>query len=304
MDTKNSPETPIGPSREDGNPVSFLSSLNLDSRLRGKDAFHIQQFLFSPRAWSTNFPGKVIFLFWGLGFLLVLAGCANTQKGKEQSLAQMRLGETLLQEGRTTQALTELNKAVELDPHNAQIRNVLGVAYLEKGLLPEAVQEFRKALSLSPDFVEVHNNLGTALLRQGMIKEAIEQFNLAVESPLYPTPHFVQYNLGQAYFQLKEYDQARKHFLAAIKNAPGYSLAYHGLALTYMATRQWDEAAEALKKAIEFAPKYVQAHYDLGEVLAAQYQIPLARLAFKEVIRLDPDGPLGKKARLRLKELY
>ncbi|HMK65460.1 MAG TPA: tetratricopeptide repeat protein, partial [Thermodesulfobacteriota bacterium] len=240
----------------------------------------------------------------GLSLIMVLAGCVSSPRTKEQSLAQMRLGESMLKEGRTTQALNELNKAVNLDPDNAQIRNVLGVAYMEKGMLPEAVQEFRKALDLAPDFAEVHNNLGTALLRQGKVQEAIKEFNEALKSPLYLTPHFGEYNLGRAYYQMKDYVQAKKHFQEAVKISPSYSMAYLGLGETCMAVRQWDEAAEALKKAIEYAPRYVEAHYDLGEVLVAQYQTNLARMAFKEVIRLDPEGPWGKKAQQRLKEIY
>jgi type IV pilus biogenesis/stability protein PilW len=291
----------MGQCRGNGNPVSFF---NPDSRRPGNNAFDGDPFLFSSIAPLIKALRIIIFLLGGLSVLLTINGCANPQKVKDQSQAQMRLGESMLKEGRTTQALMELKKAVELDPNNAQIRNVLGVAYLEKEMMPEAVQEFRRALNLAPDFVEVHNNLGTSLLRQGKVKEAIEEFNQALRSPLYPTPHFVEYNLGRAYFQLQDYDQARRHFQEAIKIAPGYSMAYHGLGETYMATRRWDEAAEALKKAIEFAPKYAAAHYDLGEVLVAQYQPSLARMAFKEVIRLDPEGPLGKRARQRLKEIY
>jgi len=145
--------------------------------------------------------------------------------------------------------------------------------------------------------------LGTALLRQGKIKEAITEFNTALKSPLYPTPHYVYYNLGQAYYQLKDYEKARQQYQEAVKISPSYSLAYHGLGLSFMATHQWEEAAEALKKAIEQAPKYAEAHYDLGEVLLELDQQSLARLAFKEVVRLTPGSALGKKAQQRLKDL-
>jgi Flp pilus assembly protein TadD len=63
------------------------------------------------------------------------------------------------------------------------------------------------------------------------------------------------------------------------------------------------EAAEALKKAIENAPNFAQAHYDLGEILIEIKQSSLARLAFQEVIKLVPEGELGRKAQQRLREL-
>ena len=44
------------------------------------------------------------------------------------------MGDSLLKEGKPTQALGELLKAQELDPDDPQIHNVLGVVYLEKGM--------------------------------------------------------------------------------------------------------------------------------------------------------------------------
>ena len=243
-----------------------------------------------------------------LGLILIillacLAACATPSQTKEQALSHLRLGDSMLQEGRPTQALAELIKANDLDPSNPVIRNVLGIAYLEKGMVRQAIYQFEKALYLNPDYVEVHNNLGTALLRDGRVKESIPEFKKALDDPLYTTPHFVQYNLGQAYFALQEYDKARGYFQEAIKSSPGYSLAYHGLGLTLQATQHLEEAAEAFKKAIEHAPQYARAHYDLGEVLVQLNQQSLARLAFKEVIGLDPESPLSKKAQQRLKEI-
>lgn len=242
---------------------------------------------------------------WVVIWLLLsfLTACASSMDRKEDAMSSMRVGQSMLQEGRPTQALAELIKANDLDPNNPEIRNVLGIAYMEKGMFSQAINQFEKALFLNPNYVEVHNNMGTALLRDGRVKEAIKEFNAALENPMYPTPHFVQYNLGQAYFALKEFDKAREHYLEAIKLSPDYSLAYHGLGLAWKATNHMEEAAEALKKAIEYAPKFAQAHYDLGEVLVELKQASLARLAFQEVINLAPESDLRRKAQLRLKEL-
>ena len=235
--------------------------------------------------------------------LLFLTACSSTFRQKEDALVHMRLGDSMLREGRPTQALAELTKASDLDPNNPVIRNILGIAYLEKGMVRQAINQFEKALYLDPNYVEVHNNLGTALLRDQRVKEAIAEFNKALASHLYPTPHFVYYNLGQAYFILKEFDKSRENYLEAVKLSPTYSLAYHGLGLAWKMSGNLEEAAEALKKAVENAPKFAQAHYDLGEVLVELKQSSLAVLAFQEVINLVPESDLGKKARQRIKEL-
>jgi type IV pilus assembly protein PilF len=251
--------------------------------------------------------GQLIFRTWcGLVILFALIwlnACTASIQNQEQALVHLRLGDSLLQEGRPTQALAELFKAVELDPNNPVIRNLLGIAYLEKGMARPAIDQFEKALSLDPEYVEIHNNLGTALFREGKVSEAIKEFYLALNNPLYATPHFAQYNLGQAYYALKDYENAQKYYQEALKNSPAYSLAYHGLGLALKAAKKPAEAAEALKKAIEHAPTFAQAHYDLGEVLVEMDQQSLARLAFKEVIRLVPESELGRKAQKRLKEI-
>ncbi|MGA3085751.1 MAG: tetratricopeptide repeat protein [Thermodesulfobacteriota bacterium] len=255
---------------------------------------------------EIKIPGRqfcAIPFLWVVLVLWLVTACASSVGRKEDAVTHMRVGESMLQEGRPTQALTELIKAKDLDPSNPVICNVLGIAYLEKGMIRQAIHQFEKALYLDPNYVEVHNNLGTALLRDGRVKEAVKEFNAALENPMYPTPHFVQYNLGQAYFGLKEFDKAREHYLEAIKLSPVYSLAYHGLGLAWKATNHMEEAAEALKKAIENAPNFAQAHYDLGEVLVELKQTSLAQLAFQEVISLVPESDLGRKAQQRLQEL-
>ena len=232
-----------------------------------------------------------------------LAACQSAPQHREDALTHMRLGDTLLREGRPAQALGEVIKARELDPDNPAIRNLLGIVYLEKDMTPQALQEFQSALRLDPNFTEVRNNLGIALLRTGRLQEALVEFNKTLEDPLYLTPQFAYYNLGQAYSALRDYEKARKNYYEAIRLVPNYSLAFHALGLSWKETRHYEEAAAAFKKAIEYAPQFLQAHYDLGEVLVLLDQKSLARLAYQEVVRQAPESELGRKAERKLREL-
>jgi len=247
---------------------------------------------------------KVLHLL-GLGLLLLIlsTGCRTPPAVKEEAVSRMRLADSLLQEGKATQALGELLKAVELDPDNPAIYNLLGIIYLEKGLNPQASESFKKALDLNPKYLEVHNNLGTVYLRTGKIPEALAEFTLVLNDPLYATPHFAYYNRGQAYLALKDYGQARQNFIQAIRLSPQYSLAYHGLGLAWKGSGNLEEAAEAFKKAIAYAPQYAQGHYDLGEVFLELNEKALARLAFQEVLHLAPNTDLALKAKEMLRGL-
>jgi type IV pilus assembly protein PilF len=242
---------------------------------------------------------------WMLLFLIGVLGlgCQTSPQQKEAALSHRRLGDSLLQEGKATQALGELLKAAKLDPNDPQIHNVLGVVYLEKGMAAQAAEHFLKALSLDPKYIEVRNNLGIAYLRTGKIQEAIQELNLALDSPLYTTPQFAYYNLGQAYLALQDYEKARANFIKSLKLSPQYSLSYYGLGLTWKAVKNWERAAEAFKKTIEYAPRFAPGHFDLGEVLVRLNEYSLARLAFQEVIQLAPDSEQAQKAKEKLKEI-
>jgi type IV pilus assembly protein PilF len=247
---------------------------------------------------------RITIFLWCL--LLVAAGLPACQTGpqqKDDALTHMRLGDSLLQEGRIPQALSEVLKASELDPENPTIRNLLGIIYLEKDLTPQAIEQFQMALKLDPKYTEVQNNLGTAFLRSGQFQEALLRFNKTLADPLYTTPHFAYYNLGQTYMAMNDFQMAIRQFNEAIRLAPNYSLAYHGLGLSYKATGNLQKASSAFKKAIEFAPRFAQAHYNLGEVLLQLNEKSLARRAFQEVDRLVPESELGRKAEQRLREL-
>jgi len=255
-----------------------------------------------PKVRNDCKTGRRGWMLWLLIGLLGL-GCQATPQKKETALSHMRLGDSLLKEGKPTQALGELLKAQELDPDDPQIHNVLGVVYLEKGMTLQAAEQFQKALALDPKYIEVRNNLGIAYLRSGKIQEAIKELNLAVESPLYTTPQFAYYNLGQAYLALQEYEKARANYSESLKLSPQYSLSYYGLGLTWKAVQNWEQAAEAFKKTIEYAPRFAPGHYELGEALVLLNEKSLARLAFQEVIQLAPDSEQARKAKEKLKEL-
>jgi type IV pilus assembly protein PilF len=246
--------------------------------------------------------GRSGWILWLLIGVLCI-GCQTSPQRKEEALSHMRMGDTLLQEGKATQALGELLKAAELNPDDPQIQNVLGVVYLEKGMNPQAAEHFQKALVLDPKYIEVRNNLGIAYLRAGKIQEAIKELNLAAANPVYTTPHYAYYNLGQAYLALQDYEKARANYSESLKLSPRYSPSFYGLGLTWKAVESWEKAAEAFKKTIEYAPRFAPGHFDLGEVLIRLNENGLARLAFQEVIHLAPDSEQARKAKEQLKEM-
>lgn len=68
---------------------------------------------------------------------------------------------------------------------------------------------YKRAIAFVPDDGVVRLLYGLYLNRRGKTKEALEQLRLAEEYS--PDDTNVQYNLGLAYFQVKDYEQAREY---------------------------------------------------------------------------------------------
>jgi tetratricopeptide (TPR) repeat protein len=118
-------------------------------------------------------------------------------------------------------------------PYSVTVRSGLGLAYKEKNRYGEAYQELSEAVRLSP-----------------------------------PNP-FCRNNLGWVLLQLNQAPQARGEFAEALKQAPNYASALHGMGITYiMMEGDRKKALEYLDKALLLDPQNEEAQRNRAAVLA------------------------------------
>ncbi|HSM72607.1 MAG TPA: tetratricopeptide repeat protein [Anaerolineales bacterium] len=83
--------------------------------------------------------------------------------------------------GRFDEALTEIEKAQELDPLSLAISTGVGhVLYLSRQY-DEAIEQYQRAVDLDPDFMITHVWFGRPYLEKGMYEEAISELEIAVK---------------------------------------------------------------------------------------------------------------------------
>jgi len=75
--------------------------------------------------------------------------------------AHDNLGNTLLQTGRTLEAIDQYKQAVRLNPNYADARSNLGAALGQIGQISEAIEQFKAALRINPNDIVAQNNLAT-----------------------------------------------------------------------------------------------------------------------------------------------
>jgi tetratricopeptide (TPR) repeat protein len=92
----------------------------------------------------------------------------------------MWLGDYYFRNGRSRDALPQLEEAVRLQPRDGHALYSLGIVLLDLGRAEEAIPQFREAVRSDPAHPRAHFNYARALARQGRTEEAIEQLVMAL----------------------------------------------------------------------------------------------------------------------------
>ncbi len=79
-----------------------------------------------------------------------------------------------------------------INPDKADTRSNLGWAYIRKDMLNEAITELKKALDIDPNYAKVHRNLAIAYYKKGEFKSAIKHCDIAVEFGYKIHPKFLE----------------------------------------------------------------------------------------------------------------
>lgn len=192
----------------------------------------------------------------------------------------------LRQAGRLNAALSVLEKALTLDPNNAQIHCERGNLFLIWRRYTEAANCFHVVLDAKEDHVEALSNLGNALQGLNRAEEAVHYLkNARLIQPDAATIHF---NLGNALLSLTRYQEAIDCYNKAISLAPGYAKAYCNKGNALQALFALPDAVKAYKAAIQADPNYADPYNNCGNALKHLGQFDTALSYYNKAIQCDP----------------
>ena len=193
------------------------------------------------------------------------------------------LGRIAYQEGRSSDAVDLLEKAIESDPAQADYHVWLGAALGEEAqragklkqvrLARRVKTEFERALALDPSNVTARMGLVQyySLLpgfMGGSMDEARRQAGeLSRISPL-------QGHLAVAFIHMRQRDTAavEREYNAAIAAAPDSAAGYVALVALYTRLSRWDEAFAAADRLLARRPDEMAAHFQVGRTAALSGQ--------------------------------
>ena len=148
-------------------------------------------------------------------------------------------------------ALQEFQRALDIDPRNADALLGLGRAYQASGRVSDAEAALKKATALRPDSWDGYNELGIFYEAQGKYAESIAAYKRALA--LTPDNAQVYGNLGAVYLDAgdpKSRGEAEKALRKSIELSPSYA-AYANLGNLYLTEKRYAESADMTEKALK-----------------------------------------------------
>ena len=180
------------------------------------------------------------------------------------------------------QAVTPLERAIQLDPRFPMAHLLLGRAYHNLNRTTSAIQEFQKALELDPLLPSAHYHLGYARKSLGQDARAI----IEMENEILNHPDFVlaRLELSELYLRAGECEKAARQLEKTLGVQPQNARALYLQAKAWHLLGKNQEALESARLALTLAPKMSEVHYlmaqiylGLGETDRAEHQLEAYR---------------------------
>jgi tetratricopeptide (TPR) repeat protein/ADP-heptose:LPS heptosyltransferase len=209
--------------------------------------------------------------------------------------ASLRLmGDICLHSGQPDQAIEWIARAVGIAPEAEHV-SALGMALRRSGRLEDAAKAYDKAISLQPENAELWKDLATVLVDLNRPDEAF----LGLQHALKLRPRYVDAaNLcGLLLYRSGRNSEALDHFNLSIEVDPSQADALHLRALVHMNLARLEEAEADNRASLQLNPADADTHNNLGTVLQklGRYQESLA--CYDLAIALRPNFMLALKGK-------
>jgi tetratricopeptide (TPR) repeat protein len=188
----------------------------------------------------------------------LVAGCAAARVPEMQRLQAQNSYERGLSQIADRQlgpALGSLQEAVALNPNLALYRDTLGMLFLDLGRIDQAITELKRAVKLDPNRGDAHFHLGTAYAEARRWEDAVGAYRTAISHPTLTVTDLAHQNLGLALFHLGRYREAEEALRFALTLDPQLQGAYYNLGLVLTAEKRSDEAKAVFRQARQLGPE-------------------------------------------------
>ena len=186
-------------------------------------------------------------------------------------------------------AVESSRKAVEFDGDLAMARVARGIVLLQLPKEGDAGPELDRALELDPHNAQAHMWMAEFLFKRGDPDQAEQHFRIAVELSHGDWSPHVYY--GVFLMKTAKYDRAAAEWEQALKLSDDNILVLRGLAAVYLKMGRDDDAASVLQRALEVQPS-ASIYNNLATLRFTHGRYEDAAAAFEKTVELNPTSQL------------
>jgi TolB protein len=217
-----------------------------------------------------------------------------TELDPESSEAAAVLARAYIDTGDKSEALSEAQRAVDLDVGSAMAQAVLAEALLNNGQTQEAVDAADLALVQDINSAEAHRIRGWLyhIAENNMGRAAGE---LQIAAGLQPELWLRRHELGNLLLAAEDYTTAIMAFQDALGIRPK-AVTYTAIGEAYYRLAQYDQARASLQQAVAAGAQDLNTYALLGATLAQQGRCDEAEEYYGQALDIDPTEPLALEA--------
>jgi serine/threonine protein kinase len=221
-------------------------------------------------------------------FLLKETGERITPPKKEELEAWewYNKGFALANLGKYNEAIFCCDKALQINPRNAEAWNNKGFALDDLGKHNEAISCYDEALRIDPRNATVWYNKGNALRGLGKSQKAITCYDEALR--INPRNAEAWNNKGFALGNLGKYNEEISCYDEALRINPRNAEAWNNKGIVLRNLGRYEEEIECYDKALEINPRYAEAWYNKGVALRKLGRNEEAIRCFEKFIEFAP----------------
>jgi tetratricopeptide (TPR) repeat protein len=182
-------------------------------------------------------------------------------------------------------AIAAGDRALVLDPRQAQVHISLGIIYNGTGKIERAIESFEQAARLHPMNDAAYRWLGRCYQRKGDLETAVQRFTKAIE--IRPSYWENYYFLGICYYLFGRYQDAAEQFRRLITIQPDSYHGYDKLGAIYILLGRYEDAVIMHKRALEVTPSF-ESYSNLGTALFHLGHYEEALDAYRKAVGLNP----------------
>jgi tetratricopeptide (TPR) repeat protein len=192
----------------------------------------------------------------------------------------------LYEDGRMSQALDELETAIEINPSNSSWHFNKALALDAVNRFEDAISEYEIALQLNPNDLEILNSLAIDYTRTGQYDLAIDIFEHTEELDPMFEPCYC--NRIITYTEMELHDLAEQMFYLAQQIDSDCALCYYNIGNSLFIRGEYKKAIHCWLKTAELEPTHPQINYRIAQAYWSEGDNERGREHFLAELRTGP----------------